>query len=470
MTSYGRCRSNLLKFVRERQSVVTDRCQDRSHIVFRYGALLLLTCWLQGWGFSASQPGQEMPALPISPIEQINLLKQQEIAVVQELMKDCPGRLDPQILMARTLYRHGRDSEAVRIWNAILRQHPQRTDVYDLLGIAAFRKGQYEQAIAYWQQALQVNPKLSNVHSSIAKALTALGRQEEAIAAFQKEIEISPASALNYFLLAQQLLQQNQATQAKQYYESAIRLDPKLINAYYGLFQTCSRLQEHEQAQRYLTIFKQLKTQKQRAREESILAFDDLTKTKRDTALTYTLVGRIYLINRMLDKAEAPLREALALCPDRPDYANALAMIYQKSNRPVEALELYETAGRLTPNDPRAFTNIARVATDLNRYDKAEAAWRRVIGLAPQESSGYRELTCLLLQTGKNLPEALELAQQALFLEPTAANYFAHSRACEANGDSAGALDSLERAVDLEPDNQTYRRALDTLRREGIHP
>jgi len=438
--------------------------------VFRYGALLLWICWLQGWGLSASRPGQETPALPISRIEQINRLKQQEIAVLQELMQDCPGRLDPQILMAKTLYRHGRDSEAVRIWNAILKQHPQRTDVYDLLGIAAFRKGQYEQAIAYWQQALQVNPKLPNAYGSIAKALTALGRQEEAIAAFQKEIEISPRSALDYFLLAQQLLQRNQVTQAKQYYERAIVLNPKLINAYYGLFQAYSRLQEHEQAQQYLKTFKQLKTQKQLARKKSILAFDDLTKTKRDTAHTYNLVGKIYLINRMLDKVEAPLKQALALCPDRPDYANILAMIYQRSNRLAEALELYETAGRLTPNDPRVFTNIARVATHLNLHTKAEAALRRVIALAPQKSAGYRELAYLLLQTGQNLPEALKLAQQALFLEPTAANYSAHSRACEANGDSVGALDSLERAVALEPDNQTYRRALDTLRKEGIRP
>jgi tetratricopeptide (TPR) repeat protein len=450
--------------------VVTHRCQDRGHIAFPYGPLLLWICCFQGWGLSASQSGQETPAPPISPVEQINRLKQQEITVLQELMRDCPGRLDPQMLMARTLYRHGRDSEAVSIWNTIRTQYPQRTDVYDLLGMAAFRKGQYEQAIAHWQRALKVNPKLPNAHSSIAKALTALGRQQEAIAAFEKEIEISPASALNYFLLAQQLLQQDQATQAKQYYEGAIARNPKLINAYYGLFQAYSRLREHEQAQRYLKIFKQLKTQKQRARNESILAFDDLTKTKRDTALTYTLVGRIYLINRMLDKAEAPLKEAVALCPDRPDYANALAMIYQKSNRLVEALELYETAGRLTPSDPRAFTNIARVATDLNRYDKAEAAWRRVIALAPQKSAGYRELAYLFLQTGTNSPEALKLAQQALLLEPTAANYFVHSRACEANGDSAGALDSLEHAVALEPDNQTYRRALDTLRKEGIHP
>ena len=145
-------------------------------------------------------------------------------------------------------------------------------------------------------------------------------------------------------------------------------------------------------------------------------------------------------------------------------------MFYQKSNRPVEALELYETAGRLTPNDPRVFTNIARVATHLNRYDKAQAAWRRVIALTPQKSAGYRELASLLLQTGKNPQEALALARQALSLEQTAANYFAHSRACEANGDFFNAFASLERAVRLEPNNQTYRRALDNLRKRGNRP
>jgi tetratricopeptide (TPR) repeat protein len=107
----------------------------------------------------------------------------------------------------------------------------------------------------------------------------------------------------------------------------------------------------------------------------------------------------------------------------------------------------------------------------INRMlDKAEAALRQAIPLAPQKSAGYRDLAYLLLQTGKNHPEALILAQRALSLEPTAANYFVHSRACEANGDFAGALASLEHAVALEPNNQTYHRALDTLRKRGTRP
>jgi tetratricopeptide (TPR) repeat protein len=300
-----------------------DRHQHPGQVVFRYGPLLLWMCWFQA---GVSIQGQETASPAHSPIEQIKLLKQQEIAVLRKLVRDCPGHLDSEILLAKALYRHGQGSEAIRGWKAILKQHPQCTEVCDLLGTAALKKGQYEQAIAYWQQALQVNPKQPKAHSSIAKALTALGRQEEAITAFQKEIAISPKSALDHFLLAQQLLQCNRWTQAKQHYEQALALDPKLTNVYYGLFQAHSRLQEHRQAQQYLKTFKRLKTQKQEARRESILAFNDLTKTKRDTAQTYALVGKTYLVKRMLDKAEAPLEQALALYPDRPDYAKLLAI------------------------------------------------------------------------------------------------------------------------------------------------
>lgn len=300
-----------------------DRCQHCGQVVFQYGALLLWTCLFQG---GLSLQGQEITPPAPSPSDQIKHLKQQEIAVLRELVLDCPSHPDPQILLAKALYRHGRNSEAVRTWSAIVKAHPQRTDVYDLLGMTAFKKGQYEQAIACWQQALQVNPKLPKAHSSIAKALTALGRQAEAIAAFQNEIEISPKSALDHFLLAQQLLQRNQVIQAKQYYERAVALNPRLLNAYYGLFQAHSRLQEGTQAQQYLKTFMQLKTQKQQARTQSILAFDDLTKTKQDAAQTYALVGKTYLLKRMFEKAETPLKQAIALCPDRPDYAKLLAI------------------------------------------------------------------------------------------------------------------------------------------------
>lgn len=377
-----------------------DRRQDRGHIMFRYGPLFLLICLLQGWGLSVSQSGQEKAAN--SHLEQINRLKQQELTILRELVRDCPNRLDPQILLARTLYRQGRGEEAVKIWKAILKQHPKRTDIYNSLGLAAFKKGEYKQAITYWQQALQVNPKLPNAHSQIAKALLSLGRHEEAIAAFHKEIEISPKSALNHFFLAQLFLQQNQVTRAKEYYERAFALNPKMINAYYGLFQVHSRLQEHEQAQQYLKAFKQLNTKKQQARRQGIIAFDDLAKTKNDAAQTFAMVGKLYLGNRKLDKAEAALR--------------------------------------------------------------------RVITLAPKKSAGYRDLVYLLLQTGQKRPEALTLAQKSLSLERTAANYFAHGYACQANRDFVGASTSLERAVALEPKNQTYRRALDNLRKRGLRP
>jgi tetratricopeptide (TPR) repeat protein len=349
-----------------------------------------------------SWPGQETRAPASGPIEQVNHLKQQEITVLEELVRDCPGRPDPQILLALTLYRHGRDSEAVGIWTTLLAQHPQRTDFYNSLGLVAFKKGDYEQAIAYWQQALKVNPRLPKVNSHIGMALMAQGKQAETIAAFQREIEISPQSATDHFYLAQQFLQQNQLIQAIPYYERAVALNPKLTHAYYGLFQAHSRLQEHEQAQPYLQTFKQLKTQEQQARREGILAFDDLGKTKNDTVHTYVLVSRIYLADRKIDKAQAVLR--------------------------------------------------------------------RVITLVPEKSTGYRELASLLLQTGKNPPEAQMLAQQALSLEQTAANYFAHGRACEACGDFAAAFASLKRAVALEPDNQTYRRALDHLGKRGNRP
>lgn len=298
-----------------------DRCQLRNQVGFCYGAALLWMCW-----FPARIPLQGQETTQPASIGEIQRLKQQELAALQNLVRDCPARLGPQILLARVLYRHGRDTEAVRRWKAILRQHPQRTDVCDLLGMTAFKKGKYEQAIAYWQKALQVNPKLPQAHSSIARALTALGRQEQAIAAFQKEIEISPQSAQDHFLLAQQLLQQNQAAQAKQYYRRAIALNPRLVNAYYGLFQAHSRLQEAEQARQCLQTFKQLNTQKQQARTQSILAFDDLTKAKRDAAQTYAQVGKTYLLKRMLVKAEAPLKQAVALCPDRQDYGQLLAI------------------------------------------------------------------------------------------------------------------------------------------------
>jgi tetratricopeptide (TPR) repeat protein len=91
-------------------------------------------------------------------------------------------------------------------------------------------------------------------------------------------------------------------------------------------------------------------------------------------------------------------------------------------------------------------------------FDDAEEAFRKVIKLAPEESSGYCELAWLYLNTKKSFDQARKLAEKALKLETTAANYYLLTCACEMTGDRTNALKSIEQAIQLDPDNVEYKQ------------
>jgi len=108
---------------------------------------------------------------------------------------------------------------------------------------------------------------------------------------------------------------------------------------------------------------------------------------------------------------------------------------------------------------------IGILSAHLKRFDDAEEAFRTMITLAPQKPDGYRELARLYLKTGQKLPQARQLAEKALTLEATAANYFVLSWACYANGDIANALPAIKRAIKLDPGNQQYPRLYKQIQR-----
>jgi len=119
---------------------------------------------------------------------------------------------------------------------------------------------------------------------------------------------------------------------------------------------------------------------------------------------------------------------------------------------------LYKRVGEIEPQNPSCHWSIGIISAKLKQYADAEEAFRRVIRLAPEGSGAYRALAQLYLETNRRFPEARALAEKAVALEGSAANYFALSWACDKNGDTAGAFSAIKRAVELDPANPRYKR------------
>ncbi|UCG57763.1 MAG: tetratricopeptide repeat protein [Phycisphaerales bacterium] len=392
------------------------------------------------------------------------MLKNRELELAQQVMKDLPGSGDAYILTGDLHRRLGSSTKAVEFWQKGLQLHPNRADVYRNLGIVAMEKGDFEEAVSFWQKALEINPQMPGVHAAIARALMGLGRQDEAIKELEDDVRISPQSADSYFLLGQAFLQKQDYARAKMCYERAIELRPDHPNSYYGLSTACARLKEPDKAREYRAIFKKLRTARPEDREYGHAPSDDLARVRGNLADLSMRAAGLYQARGNTRRTEELLKQAVAADPNSTAPHKRLAALYRMTNRIPAALAQCERVRQLEPNDPTCHLLIATLALQLKRADRAEAAFRNFIALCPDQSVGYRELAHLYIRTNTRLSEAEKLAKKAVELEPTADNYFALGQACQKVGDKQGALAAMRKAVELAPDNREYKKVYDLIR------
>ena len=395
---------------------------------------------------------------PLRTEQELAALKKEELGLAEKLMSDFLGNENALMIMGNVWNRYGDAVEALKFYKKVLEINPKRADVYSVMGDVFLTEGKFEEAIRYWRKALAIQPRFPNVHSNIGHALMILGRRDEAIREFEKDFQISPNSPLTYFLLGQTYLQEKDYEKARENYEIAVRINPEHANAYYGLATVCTRLGNRDKAKEYSEKFKKLKSRSRKHLKGRKILYDDFVETQKLAALTYLEAGQIYRGAGKLHEAEELLKQAAALDPNNVSCLLELASLYQENSQPLKALQIYKRISEIERKNAICHFQIGVLSFQLKLFDDAEEAFRKVLTLEPQQSAGYRELAGLYLKTGKKLPQARQLAEKAVTLEATAANYFVLSWACDKNGDTVNALSAIKRAVNLEPKNPQYLR------------
>jgi len=393
---------------------------------------------------------------PLRTKQEVVALKSREVELAEELLKEFPDSDNSLMIMGNLYYRHGNAVEALEFWKKALKINPKRASIYKSMGWLYLKKGEFEEAIAQYRKALEIRPNLPEVYSNIGHAFLMSGRTNEAIKELKKELQVSPNSSFAYFLLGQTYLQQEQYEKAKKNYEMAIRIKPDYTNAYYGLTTTCAKLGINGKAKEYSANFKRLKTEARKYMKGRKIEYNDFSETQKNAAITYINVGRMYRDNGKLQEAEELLKQAAGFDPNNVVCFLELSSLYQASRQHLKALQMQKRISEIQPKSHMCHFIIGILSAHLKKMDEAEEAFRKVITLAPKSSIGYRELARFYLKTKKELPQARQLAEKAVALEPNAANYFVLAWACYENADFINAFPAIKRAIELDPNNSNY--------------
>ncbi|MDE3033909.1 MAG: tetratricopeptide repeat protein [Acidobacteriota bacterium] len=106
-------------------------------------------------------------------------------------------------------------------------------------------------------------------------------------------------------------------------------------------------------------------------------------------------LGNAYFDAQQPQKSVEAYAKALALKGDDPDVLTDQGVMFRELHQPAKALANFEKAQKLNPQHLPSLFNMGIVyASDLNQPAEAEAAWNKLIALAPtsQQATQARKL------------------------------------------------------------------------------
>jgi tetratricopeptide (TPR) repeat protein len=414
----------------------------------------------------ATAPKDASPPDSVAIKAQADKLRSEQFAIGEKLRKEFPEDFEALRIMGFVYSSQGDREKMVECWRKCVELQPNRADVHDQLARYEFQNQSYDTAMEHWQRALAIDPKFPGAHRQIGEALVQSGKADDARTHLQLAAENDPNDSEAQFLLGEVHYQLRELQQAKQYYGRAAELKPTHKQAYYGLIKTCGQLGQRDEVAKYSHKFQQLQSATYAADQEYRKQFDDLQKMREEVAITCIDAGRLYASKNRSAQAEPLWIRACELDEDNPIARNLLGTLYLGQRKAREAVEQFQVLARLEPKDPAHYQQLGFLEARLGNLPAAERYFKQVLVVAPKDAAGYRSLAKFYLNTKREARRAQDLATTAVKLEPIADSYFVLGWAQAVNGHRDDAAAALQKAVEMDPANPTYRQLHEMVRKK----
>jgi tetratricopeptide (TPR) repeat protein len=373
-----------------------------------------------------------------------------EFALAAETLKraldQSPGNGEIQRALAQDLLFSDQLDEALRIYQALVSEEPK--DAQSQLRISQIYRQKHDYAKAHEaaDKAKEVDPTNLEVRYNDVSLLEAEGKFREAIATL-KDILAStakktynPSEKANRIVLLERLgflyRSYDQFAQAAETFRQIGELDPDAAaRASAQVVETWRSAKDFAKAE-----------------QEADAA---VKKYPTDRALLGVHASLLADLGKT-DQAISETRKLLDGKNDREVYIT-LAQIYEKGKNFTEMGKALDQAEKLSASKEEKETVYfmrGALYERLKNYDGAEAEFRKVLAMNPENSSAMNYLGYMLADRNIRLPEAQELIGKALQREPNNGAYL----------DSQGWV--FFRMNKLPEAEQSLRRSLDSMMRD----
>lgn len=309
----------------------------------------------------------------------------------ERILQKQPGQEDALLVLAETTSSQKDLQETVRRIKAMRQQDKNRPGYHLALAILYLRQGQVAEVAPELNQALALDPKFPAAHTALGNLHWMNNELERADAALKAGAELSPLRSPRRLKYADFKLKTGSTNEAVKILEELTRKVPDYLPPYIYLAQLafaqdrlddCSALLEkvlikdpiNIQAVLLSADVKLKKRQIPQATEELLR----LSKTYPRSPGIQQLLAQCYLLNGEEAKAEASLKDALAVDPTFPEAILALAELSMKKGEFAAAAVSLEQLLKRRPELPQAYLLLAAAYTSQKKFDQALAVYRQM--------------------------------------------------------------------------------------------
>lgn len=310
----------------------------------------------------------------------------------QKLMAAFPHSSEVKLNYGNTLFQLSNKPGAEAAWKQAIELDPMEAKAYLNLGNLYFEQQQYPQAIFYWEQFRKIQPRHAIVLLNLGIAYERQGNLEPAHECFKNYLSTAPRGK-------EPLQVANRLRALQRNYESA----EKAAKAYME------------------------RGMNDKARE----AFAQALKNAPGTAAVYKAYASLLYQARTWEEATRFYLKSNTLKENDPTVLINLGVLYEKQNRPLDALWAYRLAKEFrTPEQGKvtrrfetllsehrgklpAYLQDAKTAFGRGQYEEAEEKYTRLLDMADCGDEGLGE-------AAKQGLEKLRLARDPIHKATTA--------------------------------------------------
>jgi tetratricopeptide (TPR) repeat protein len=373
-------------------------------------------------------------------------LKHAEYAGAVEAMRTASAQdplvstpVSPAVVSGAEALRAGQVARAIEFFTAAARDVPG-SEEHRMLGVAYWLSAEHERSMEQLEQAVRLSPMDERSRLTLAGVLEEAGDTGRAERLLVETAEKIPSSARAHFRLGRFYEAANRTEDALREYEAAIGIGVFTGEAPLLMDIGALRRREFDPRRAEAAFAKAVALRpndavahRERGRallelEHPEAAFVELAAAllvdPRDYESFVTL-GQLHLDAGRYPQAISLLTRAIAIEPDRPEAYYALATSLVRSDRGVEATPYFEKFARLQAValekrrrdiELSAARLDAGALTEKGEFDRAVAAWTKIVADWPDLAANYAGLAAALTGRGE-LEAAVKQYERALALD-----------------------------------------------------